>query len=166
MVTVLSKDAAEAAIPSGRFKQLVSFRNYGGRFIQGWDAFQPVARVAFFFDDITHLPPPGGYYPPTREHIATLCNFLRHVPDGGRDLLIHCEQGVARSPAAAIIFELLRLGPGHEDQAIANVHRTVPNMDPNKLMLEYAATVLRTGDGLGRALARFTEHRRAARRRG
>lgn len=164
MVTVMSREAAEAAIPRGRFKQLVSFRDYGKKFIQGWDAFAPVARVSFFFDDISHLPPPSGYYPPTQEHVATLVNFLRHVPDGGRDLLIHCEQGISRSPAAAVIFELLRLGPHHEDQALANVQRIVPNMDPNKLMLEYAATVLRAGDGLGRALHRFTEMRRAARR--
>ena len=62
-------------------------------------------------------------------------------------VLIHCEAGVSRSSAAALIIYAYWLGPGRETEAMARVLAQRPIASPNRRMVEIADRLLgREGD--------------------
>jgi len=81
------------------------------------------------------------------QQIIALANELRAVT--GR-VLIHCEAGVSRSTAAALIMYAYWLGPGREHEAMARVLAQRPIAIPNRRMVELADRLL---DREGRLLA-------------
>ena len=86
-------------------------------------------------DDVERTDLPGA---PTPEHAAMILAFGRALPDGAR-LLIHCEQGVSRSGAAALAL-LAQEVP--IDDAVTALRRLRPQAHPNRLLLAYADTAL------------------------
>lgn len=77
---------------------------------------------------------------------APTCDVARGIlalgdamPDGGR-LLIHCEAGVSRSGAAALMLLAKELGVDAAVDALAVIR---PTAYPNKLLVRYADTLLR-----------------------
>jgi len=82
--------------------------------------------------------------------IIRLAEDLRF--DTGR-VLIHCEAGVSRSSAAALIMYAYWLGPGREREAMARVLSQRPVADPNRRMVALADRLLDRGGRLVEALA-------------
>lgn len=60
-------------------------------------------------------------------------------------VLIHCEAGVSRSPAAALIMYACWLGPGREREAMRRVLAQRPMAMPNRRMVELADKMLARG---------------------
>jgi len=73
------------------------------------------------------------------QQIITLAQELRGKT--GR-VLIHCEAGVSRSTAAALIMYACWLGPGHESEAMTRVLLQRPIAIPNPRMVEIADRLL------------------------
>jgi predicted protein tyrosine phosphatase len=98
--------------------------------------------------------PMGDAIVPTREHVATLVEFLRRCdPDAA--VLIHCAAGISRSPAAALIALALD-HPGREDEAGRVLRSVAPHTMPNSLLLALADEVLGR-DGALLAAGRWEE---------
>src|SRR5215475_5416392 len=57
-------------------------------------------------------------------------------------VLVHCEAGVSRSPAAALIMYACWLGPGQEQEAMGRVLAQRPLAMPNPRMVELADKML------------------------
>lgn len=72
-------------------------------------------------------------------------------------VLIHCEAGVSRSTAAALIMYACWFGPGCEQEAMRLVLAQRPAAIPNPRMVELADRILSRGGRLVEALARTTE---------
>jgi predicted protein tyrosine phosphatase len=72
--------------------------------------------------------------------------------DTGR-VLIHCEAGVSRSSAAALIMYACWLGPGREQEALDRVLSQRPIAMPNRRMVELADRLLERGGQLVNALS-------------
>jgi predicted protein tyrosine phosphatase len=85
--------------------------------------------------------------------IERLVRFARGVDLSEGKLLVHCQAGISRSAAAAIIVVATILGPGHETEAIEHVRRTHPHTRPNQRMLELADTLLQAQGRLAEARA-------------
>ena len=77
------------------------------------------------------------------------------MPDGGR-LLIHCEAGVSRSGATALMLLAQELGASAAAEALATIR---PMAYPNALMVHHADVLLGLGGAL---LATLPEIRRRA----
>ncbi len=73
------------------------------------------------------------------QKIITLAHDLRST--SGR-VLIHCEAGVSRSTAAALIMYACWLGPGREHEAMMRVLAQRPIAMPNRRMVEIADRLL------------------------
>lgn len=81
------------------------------------------------------------------QRIITLAHQLRSTT--GR-VLIHCEAGVSRSTAAALIMYACWLGPGREGEGMTRVLAQRPIAIPNRRMVEIADRLL---DRKGRLVA-------------
>jgi predicted protein tyrosine phosphatase len=82
--------------------------------------------------------------------IIRLAEGLRS--DTGR-VLIHCEAGVSRSAAAALIMYAYWFGPGREQEAMERVRAQRPVAMPNRRMVELADSLLDRAGRLVEALA-------------
>jgi predicted protein tyrosine phosphatase len=71
--------------------------------------------------------------------IISLAESLR--ADTGT-VLVHCEAGVSRSSATALIMYACWLGPGHEPEAMARVLAQRPIAAPNRRMVEIGDRLL------------------------
>jgi predicted protein tyrosine phosphatase len=84
----------------------------------------------------------------TAEHGATeadiqcLIDLATKLKGSSGNVLIHCEAGVSRSPAAALILYTCLLGPGSERKAMDLVLRQRPFAIPNRRMVELADKLL------------------------
>jgi predicted protein tyrosine phosphatase len=81
------------------------------------------------------------------QQIITVARDLRSI--SGR-ILIHCEAGVSRSTAAALIMHACWLGPDREREAMMRVLAQRPIAIPNRRMVELADRLL---DRNGRLVA-------------
>ncbi len=70
-------------------------------------------------------------------------------------VLIHCEAGVSRSPAAALIMYACWLGPGREREAMGRVLAQRPVAMPNRRMVELADKILARGGRLVEVLSQL-----------
>jgi len=81
--------------------------------------------------------------------IIELADDLRR--DTGK-VLIHCEAGVSRSTAAALIMHACWLGPGREREAMDRVRAQRPVAMPNPRMVQLADRLLKRRGRLMKAL--------------
>ncbi|EGN97794.1 hypothetical protein SERLA73DRAFT_182542 [Serpula lacrymans var. lacrymans S7.3] len=65
-----------------------------------------------------------------RPHLEGACGFIAKALQGGSNVLVHCQQGVSRSPAIVIAYLIHDLGMTF-DQAHALVKRHRPCINPN-----------------------------------
>jgi predicted protein tyrosine phosphatase len=84
----------------------------------------------------------GWLRPPTRQHVEMALRFARE--HGTRDLLIHCREGVSRSPAIAWCILLDQLGsPERATQELFAIH---PRCRPNDRIIQLGLEVSKRTD--------------------
>jgi predicted protein tyrosine phosphatase len=117
--------------------------------------------LALFFDDITQFRP--GWTLPAVDHVQQLLRFARSmVGQTTVELLVHCEQGISRSTAAAFIVMAYHLGPHKEAEAMAEILHARPQACPNELMVDLADQLLRREGRMVRELQLARMMRQAA----
>jgi predicted protein tyrosine phosphatase len=88
------------------------------------------------FTDVADADDPGA---PDEAAVGHLLAYLMDVlPDLDGCLYIHCEWGVSRSTAAALVAFSMAFGPGREPEAAAHLVEIAPQAEPNLLMITYA----------------------------
>ena len=100
------------------------------------------------FDDIDMPHDDPEYVLPTAEHILQIIEFTNLISSNQGDLLIHCQSGVSRSAAVALIVCAELLGVGREDDALANVLAVRPQALPNLWIVQLADDILNCGGRL------------------
>ncbi|MBS7671748.1 protein-tyrosine phosphatase family protein [Croceicoccus gelatinilyticus] len=91
-----------------------------------------------------------GYKVATWANMIEALRFCRLHSNGS--LLIHCQAGVGRSAAVALMLIAHRLGRGHEEQAVADLLAIRPEATPNLVAIDLADRILGTGGSLLSAL--------------
>jgi predicted protein tyrosine phosphatase len=86
----------------------------------------------------------------TQADIKSLVTLAQDLRSARGKVLIHCEAGVSRSAAAALILYACWLGPGLEGEAMRRVLAQRPVAIPNRRMVAIADHLLERG---GRLLA-------------
>jgi predicted protein tyrosine phosphatase len=86
----------------------------------------------------------------TEEDIQQIIALARELQSVTGRVVIHCEAGVSRSSAAALIMYAVWLGPGREREAMNRVLAQRPIAIPNSRMVEIADRLL---DRKGRLVA-------------
>lgn len=116
---VMSRSMAGDTLTSvHRFKWVISIVDPLTGPCMGFRSVAPERRLHIQFDDVTHDGSRFGYQRATREQVEQIVEFCERV-DG--PCLIHCEAGISRSSAVAIILYAVKLGPGNEMEAVATV---------------------------------------------
>lgn len=101
------------------------------------------------FDDIVEAMP--GYLPPSEQHVARIIDLAAKLTETDR-ILVHCQAGISRSSAAALIILAIR-NPGQEPDLARRLRDEGPWFAPNRLMVEIADRLIGRGPVLGAALA-------------
>ena len=65
------------------------------------------------------------------DHFKNCWRFISNAIDDGGRLLIHCEQGVSRSPTVLAVF-MMKSERLHSSEALARIKRFRPIIDPNE----------------------------------
>ena len=86
----------------------------------------------------------------TEQDIQQIITLARELSSTAGRVLIHCEAGISRSSAAALIMYACWLGPGREREAMKRVLAQRPVAVPNRRMVELADKLL---DRKGRLVA-------------
>lgn len=104
----------------------------GFRFVQ--------RRLRILFEDETS-PDRGG---PTLADVEKIVAFARSLNPEAGDLLVHCQAGISRSSASALVVLLVRLGPGSEESLVEFLCEKYPECRPNLLLTQLADQLLAT----------------------
>lgn len=78
----------------------------------------------------------------TEEDVRRIIQLAEQLQSETGTLLIHCEAGVSRSTATALIMYACWLGPGREDEAMERVISQRPFAIPNRRMVALADNLL------------------------
>jgi len=84
----------------------------------------------------------------TEADIQSLIDLAKKLKGSNCNVLIHCEAGVSRSPAAALIMYTCLMGPGSETKAMQLVLQQRPFAMPNRRMVALADKLLGRGGRL------------------
>jgi predicted protein tyrosine phosphatase len=112
-------------------REVAGFRNVG-------------SRLRLIFEDASSEADGGA----SREDVERLIHFARQIDFTKGRLLVHCQAGISRSSAAAVIALAVLGGPGRERDAVSHVRRVHPAARPNLRMIELADTILQTNGAL------------------
>ena len=85
---------------------------------------------------------------PCREDVEKIVAFANVVRRSQGTTLVHCEAGISRSTAAALIVLATIARRGREADAVAELLRILPHAIPNDLMVRLADEVLGCGGQL------------------
>lgn len=89
-----------------------------------------------------------GEYGPTEEDVQKIIELAESLRTSAGKVLIHCEAGVSRSTAAALIMYAYWFGAGRESEALERVLEQRPIARPNRLMVSLADQLLGRGGRL------------------
>jgi predicted protein tyrosine phosphatase len=89
---------------------------------------------------------------PSEEHVEELIAAAKRISHLRGRVVAHCEAGISRSSAAAIVIYSVLLGPGKEREAFQRVLQQRPIARPNRRMLEIADRLLERNGALIAAL--------------
>ena len=78
----------------------------------------------------------------TEEDVRGIIQLAEQLQSESGILLIHCEAGISRSTATALIIYACWLGPGREDEAMQRVGAQRPYAIPNRRMVAIADNLL------------------------
>ena len=84
-------------------------------------------------------PARGG---PVAADVEAIIAFGRALDLKTGILLVHCQAGVSRSSAAALVVLRTILGPGTEEPLVRHLRSGYPECRPNALVLELADGIL------------------------
>lgn len=101
-----------------------------------------------FYDTVVPSDPLG----PTEEDVESVLAFAPIVHDVGGTCLVHCQAGISRSTATAVLLFASWFGPGRETEAANAVLRLVPHAMPNPLLIAYGDSCLGRRGNLKRAV--------------
>jgi predicted protein tyrosine phosphatase len=87
----------------------------------------------------------------TEEDIKRIIDLATQLKSCSGKVLIHCEAGVSRSTAAALIIYSCWLGPGREEEAMEQLIAQRPHAIPNRRMVLLADRLLQLGGRLLKA---------------
>lgn len=79
----------------------------------------------------------------TEEDVRGIIELAEQLRSESGTLLIHCEAGISRSTATALIIYACWLGLGHEDEAMERVVAQRPYAMPNRRMVALADNLLK-----------------------
>jgi predicted protein tyrosine phosphatase len=85
---------------------------------------------------------------PAESDVRCLIELAQKLNGSPGKVLIHCEAGVSRSTAAALIMYACLLGSGSEAEALSRLLRQRPIARPNRRMVELADRMLGRGGRL------------------
>lgn len=142
------------------YKWLISIGDvFGSKPCFGFNALPRERRLRMLFDDVTQDHQERyGYQRATEADIQKIIDFCNRV-DG--KCLIHCEAGISRSSAAAIILCAIKLGAGNEEAAVGMVAQHGIQADgenrfsPNRWIVRLADQLLGRQGKLFSALETF-----------
>lgn len=100
----------------------------------GFHAFEPKLRL--LIGDV--LTDDGA----TDDDVRRVIRLAESLRAATGTVLVHCEAGVSRSSATALIMYACWLGPGHEREAMARVLAQRPIAAPNRRMVEIGDRLL------------------------
>lgn len=83
-----------------------------------------------------------GEYGPTEDDVRSIIELAESLRSSAGKVLIHCEAGVSRSSAAALIMYAYWFGAGREREALERVLAQRPMARPNRLMVSLADQLL------------------------
>jgi predicted protein tyrosine phosphatase len=81
---------------------------------------------------------------PTLADVEKIVAFAKSLNPQAGDLLVHCQAGISRSSAAALVVLLTRLGPGSEESLVDYLCENYPECRPNLLLTQLADQLLAT----------------------
>jgi predicted protein tyrosine phosphatase len=84
----------------------------------------------------------------TKEDVQQIIQLAERLQSYSGKVLIHCEAGVSRSTATALIIYACWLGRGREYEAMERVIAQRPIAMPNRRMVDLADSLLRRGGRL------------------
>ena len=94
---------------------------------------------------------------PCSADVERIVRFAERTAETPLEVLVHCEAGISRSTAAALVLYAVWLGPGTEEEAASRVFAAVPEARPNRTMLRLADELLQRGGALLAAATRSSE---------
>lgn len=97
---------------------------------------RPPFRLRLLFHDV--MEDAAFFVAPCEEDVARLIRFARPHAGTARRFIVHCEAGISRSTASAIILYAVWLGAGREDEAVSRVYECVPQAAPNPTLVRLA----------------------------
>jgi predicted protein tyrosine phosphatase len=78
----------------------------------------------------------------TEADVQQIIDLAERLRSESGTLLIHCEAGISRSTATALIIYAYWLGPGREDEAMERLIAQRPYSSPNRRMVALADELL------------------------
>lgn len=79
---------------------------------------------------------------PSEEHVAEIIAVAERLAVSGGRIVAHCEAGISRSSAAAVVIYAVALGEGQEREAVSRVLEQRPFAQPNLRLIEVADRLL------------------------
>lgn len=151
-IEVLSRDEASEILTSPDASEDICFLISIGEWIdplpQGFENITD--RLRLVFAD-TSDPNSGA----SEGDVQRIIDAARELSQRGGRVLVHCQAGVSRSSAAALIVYAVALGPGREEEAMQRVIEQRPIARPNWRMVEIADQLLARS---GRLMAAVANH--------
>jgi predicted protein tyrosine phosphatase len=93
-----------------------------------------------------------GELGPTEEDVRSIIELAESLSSSAGKVVVHCEAGVSRSSAAALIIYAYWLGAGREQEALERVLAQRSIARPNRLMVSLADRLLGRDGGLVEAV--------------
>jgi predicted protein tyrosine phosphatase len=132
------------AVECARIGCVVSIGDPGQAQPEGFSAVH--RRLRLEFHDVSEDGPRETA--PAREDVLALIELARAHASVRRTFLVHCEAGISRSPAAAIVLRAAWLGPHRCEEAVRGVIESVPWAFPNARIIALGDELLGCGGRL------------------
>lgn len=152
-IDIVARNAAEHLFCHGKgtYDHVVSISNADAKPPRGFPSY-PARSIALFFDDYVQTldaAPKFGIEPPAPKHVEAIIRFARDI-NPGDTVLCHCNAGISRSSAAAVIIMASKLPPSAQSaqRVIRKVLQIRQICFPNVHMIRYADQMLGYGGNL------------------